>query len=79
MTFEPVTLQPNHVSMALSMPLSAIIGHAPVIALLKQAVSRDRVPQSLLFAGPDGVGKRAVAVALAQAVNCPVRRAANGG
>jgi DNA polymerase-3 subunit delta' len=31
------------------------------------------VPQSLLFAGPDGVGKRAVAVALAQAVNCPNR------
>jgi DNA polymerase-3 subunit delta' len=29
-----------------------------------------------LFAGPEGVGKRAVAVALAQAVNCPVRRAA---
>ena len=32
-----------------------------------------RVPQSLLFAGPDGVGKRTVALALAQAVNCPNR------
>ncbi|MEO7191116.1 MAG: DNA polymerase III subunit [Vicinamibacterales bacterium] len=53
------------------MPLRSIIGHAPLVALLRQAVVRRRVPQSLLFAGPEGVGKRAVAMALAQAVNCP--------
>ena len=35
-------------------------------------------PQSLLFAGPEGVGKRAVATALAQAVNCPIRRKSGG-
>jgi DNA polymerase-3 subunit delta' len=56
------------------MPFATIAGHAPLVALLKQAVARDRVPQSLLFAGPDGVGKRAVALALAQAVNCPQRK-----
>jgi DNA polymerase-3 subunit delta' len=55
-------------------PLSDIVGHAPLIALLRQAVSSNRVPQSLLFAGPEGVGKRAVAMALAQAVNCPRRQ-----
>jgi len=60
------------------MPLGTIIGHAPIVALLRQAVAADRVPQSLLFAGPEGVGKRAVAVALAQAINCPTRRAAKG-
>jgi DNA polymerase-3 subunit delta' len=60
------------------MPFASIVGHAPVIALLRQAVANRRVPQSLLFAGPDGVGKRAVAVALAQAVNCPTRRSAGG-
>jgi DNA polymerase-3 subunit delta' len=48
-----------------------IIGHASVVALLRQAVRRGRVPQSLLIAGPEGVGKRAIALALAQAVNCP--------
>jgi DNA polymerase-3 subunit delta' len=59
--------------MMATMPLRSIIGHAPVIELLTTAVARDRVPQSLLLAGPEGVGKRAVAVALAQAVNCPRR------
>jgi DNA polymerase-3 subunit delta' len=53
------------------MPLGSIIGHGPLVALLRQAVRRQRVPQSLIFAGPEGVGKRAVAIALAQAVNCP--------
>lgn len=45
-------------------------GHARVQALLRQAVMRGRVPQTLLFAGPEGVGKHAVALALAQAINC---------
>ena len=52
------------------MPFSSVVGHASLIALLKKAVLGKRVPQSLLFAGPDGVGKRTVAVALAQAINC---------
>ena len=56
------------------MPLANIVGHAPIVGLLKSAVGRGSVPQSLLFAGPEGVGKRAVAIALAQAVNCPERR-----
>jgi DNA polymerase-3 subunit delta' len=53
------------------MPFADIIGHAPVVDLLRRAVLRGRVPQSLLFGGPEGVGKQAVAIALAQAVNCP--------
>ncbi len=55
------------------MPLSSVIGHSHLIDLLRTAVARDRVPQSLLLAGPEGVGKRTVALALAQAVNCPER------
>jgi DNA polymerase-3 subunit delta' len=57
------------------MPFASIVGHRHVVHLLQQAVARGRVPQSLLLAGPEGVGKRAVAVALAQAVNCPQRKA----
>ncbi len=55
------------------MPFSSVLGHRAVLDLLRETVRRGRVPQSLLFAGPDGVGKRTVALALAQAVNCPHR------
>jgi DNA polymerase-3 subunit delta' len=41
-----------------------------VLALLASVVGRGTIPPSLLFAGPEGVGKRVIAVALAQAVNC---------
>jgi DNA polymerase III subunit delta' len=47
-----------------------IIGHRRLVALLSRAVARGTVPPALLFAGPPGVGKRRVAVALAQCVNC---------
>jgi len=60
------------------MPLASVIGHAPIVALLRQAVARGRVPQTLLFAGPEGVGKLTTAIALAQALNCPARRASSG-
>jgi DNA polymerase III subunit delta' len=52
------------------MPLRAITGHRPIRDLLARAVGRGTLPPSLVFAGPDGVGKRLTAVALAQALNC---------
>jgi len=48
-----------------------VVGHTRQLALLAGAVRRESVPPTLLFAGPAGVGKWRVAVALAQAVNCP--------
>jgi DNA polymerase-3 subunit delta' len=56
------------------MPLATVIGHAPIVALLRHAVEHGRVPHTLLFGGPEGVGKRTMAIALAQAVNCPNRK-----
>lgn len=53
------------------MPLSAEISQPRIADLLRRAVARGNVPQSVIFAGPEGAGKRAMAVALAQAVNCP--------
>lgn len=53
------------------MPLSTENRHPRIAELLRQAVARNSVPQSVIFAGPEGVGKRAMALALAQAVNCP--------
>src|SRR5262245_2202137 len=58
----------------LRVPLASIVGHAHVVTLLRRAVAASRVPQSLLISGPEGVGKRTLALALAQAVNCPSRR-----
>jgi DNA polymerase-3 subunit delta' len=60
------------------MPFRVISGHRALIALLSRAVARGTLPQSLVFAGPEGVGKRLAAVALAQAMNCPNAAAASG-
>ncbi|MBU1241685.1 DNA polymerase III subunit [Myxococcota bacterium] len=42
-----------------------ILGHETVIDGFAQAAAQDRFPHACLFAGPDGVGKRTLAVALA--------------
>jgi DNA polymerase-3 subunit delta' len=46
---------------------------------LVRSVARGRLPQSLIFGGPQGVGKAKTALALAQAVNCPTPVAFTGG
>lgn len=55
------------------MTLRDIIGHRRLTTLIARAIDRDSLPPTLLFAGPSGVGKWAVARAAAQAVNCPER------
>ena len=52
------------------MPLSGVVGHARLTALISRAIERDTLPPTLLFAGPSGVGKWLVARATAEAVNC---------
>src|SRR5262245_45177420 len=52
------------------MSFRAIAGHGPLRDLLARAVARGTLPPSLLFDGPEGVGKRLTAVAVAQALNC---------
>ena len=52
------------------MILADILGHGQPRALLLRAVVARSVPQTLLFDGPDGVGKRTTALALASAINC---------
>lgn len=52
------------------MAFSSLIGNERIKKLLQRAVAEDRIGQSLLMAGPRGVGKYQFAVALAQALNC---------
>jgi DNA polymerase-3 subunit delta' len=52
------------------MTLRDIIGHRRLTMLIARAIARESLPPTLLFAGPSGVGKWAVARATAQTVNC---------
>lgn len=52
------------------MPFASLVGNERIKKLLKRAVAEGRTGQSLIMAGPRGVGKLRFAVALAQALNC---------
>jgi DNA polymerase-3 subunit delta' len=52
------------------MPLSQVVGHRRLVTLLSRAIAHDTLPPALLFAGPAGVGKKRLAVAVATAINC---------
>ena len=52
------------------MPFRSLLGHHLTRTLLSRATAAGTLPPSLIFAGPEGVGKRAAALALAQALNC---------
>ena len=52
------------------MPFRDIIGQEKAVAILQRALKTGRVAHAYLFAGPEGVGKRTTALALAQALNC---------
>jgi DNA polymerase III subunit delta' len=52
------------------MPFRDLAGHHRLLELTARAALRGSLPPSLIFGGPEGVGKRRAAVALAQLVNC---------
>jgi len=53
------------------MPFRDITGHRRLLGLLARSIHRGTLPPSLIFAGPPAAAKRATAVAVAQALNCP--------
>ena len=55
------------------MAFSDIPGNARVKKILRMSLERERLPNSILFCGPGGVGKRETAVVLAKALNCENR------
>ena len=52
------------------MPLPPLAGHYDARRRLAAAVAADRLPQVLLFTGPQGIGKQRLALWLAQLVLC---------
>ncbi len=52
------------------MPFSEVVGHEGPLGLLSRSLARGSLPPSLLFVGPEGVGKRRVARAVAEGLNC---------
>lgn len=52
--------------------LDQVIGHREIIHRLLETHRQNRVPNTLLFFGPDGVGRKKVALGWAQALLCEV-------
>lgn len=52
------------------MPFAEILGQARAVARLRRAWAAGRLAQAYCFVGPEGVGRRTAALALAQAANC---------
>ncbi len=48
----------------------SFVGNAQAVAVLRNFLVTRNVPHALLFAGPDGVGKKTLAIMFAKALNC---------
>jgi DNA polymerase-3 subunit delta' len=48
-----------------------LTGHEWAVQMLKQHITHDSIRHAYLFSGPPGLGKRTLALRLAQALNCP--------
>ena len=53
------------------MSFAQSVGNRAAIGRLQRMLARGEVPSSLLFSGPEGVGKLDAALNLARALNCP--------
>ncbi|MBI1994132.1 MAG: DNA polymerase III subunit delta' [Deltaproteobacteria bacterium] len=54
----------------LDMPFSDIVGHRKQLESLARGLENDRLHHAYLFLGPEGIGKRTVALSLAMAIQC---------
>lgn len=52
------------------MPFSDVVGHQRQVETLRSALARNRLHHGYLFCGPEGIGKRTVALCLATAIHC---------
>ncbi|HEX7232893.1 MAG TPA: DNA polymerase III subunit delta' [Candidatus Binatia bacterium] len=52
------------------MSFAEITGHTKQLAMLRTALSVERLHHAYLFVGPEGIGKRSIAIAVAKAIHC---------
>ena len=52
------------------MGFAELIGHTKQLDALRAALANQRLHHAYLFSGPDGVGKRSIATAVAKAIHC---------
>ena len=52
------------------MSFNDFLGNARALGVVRKMLARGHLPGALLFAGPDGVGKKTLALMLAKALNC---------
>jgi DNA polymerase III subunit delta' len=56
------------------MSFAELIGHQRQLAILRSALANERLHHAYLFVGPEGVGKRTIAMAFAKAIHCEKRK-----
>ncbi len=66
----PEMLGAQVIAPVLSAPPWPLVGHAREVGFLQQAIRGQRVSHAYLFVGATGAGKRSLAVAFAQTLNC---------
>lgn len=49
-----------------------VVGHDRAVAFFRRTIASGRAGASVVLHGPQGIGRRMTAIALAQALNCPV-------
>ncbi len=52
------------------MSFESFLGNEKAMQTLRELLGRKRMPSSMLFTGPEGVGKKTLAMMLAKALNC---------
>jgi DNA polymerase III subunit delta' len=62
-------VEPLH-SLPLDMGFESFLGNEKAVTSVRGMLASGSVPGALLFAGPDGVGKKTLALMLAKALNC---------
>ena len=56
------------------MGFESFLGNPLAVQTVRQMLAKERVPGALIFSGPEGVGKKTLAVMFAKALNCERRK-----